>query len=159
MRCQMLVHSKCLKSPAASFSRQNYKLIKRNNYFTSKKFALVLYFSSWFLKLPVKLSVFENSQLICPLASEAIRSDELMCDSQSSCFHQTSLLYPNLKFRPPERHVFPLFRKKSILKQTLRRWTNVRYGSRNALWVTELIIKNVHFFNAGDRKIAKPITN
>ena len=49
MRCQMLVHSKCLKSPAASFSRQNYKLVKRNNYFTSKKFALVLYFSSWFI--------------------------------------------------------------------------------------------------------------
>ena len=157
MRCQMLVHSKCLKSPAASFSRQNYKLVKRNNYFTSKKFALVLYFSSWFLKLPVKLCVFENSRLICPLASEAIRWTYVRFSS--SCFHQTSLLYPNPKFRPPERHVFPLFRKKSILRQTLRRWTNVRYGSRNALWVIGLIIKTVHFFNAGDRKIPKPITN
>ena len=74
MRCQMLVHSKCLKSPAASFSRQNYKLVKRNNYFTSKKFALVLYFSSWFIfETPGEACVFENSRLICPLASEAIR--------------------------------------------------------------------------------------
>ena len=30
-------------------------------------------------------------------------------------------------------------KQKIIIKQTLRRWTNMLYGSGNALWVTKLI--------------------
>ena len=36
-------------------------------------------------------------------------------------------------------------RKKLIFKQTLRRCTNILYGSRNALSITGLIIDSVHF--------------
>ena len=38
--------------------------------------------------------------------------------------------------------------EKEIFKQALRRWTNKLYGSRNALWVTGLIIDSVHVLTA-----------
>ena len=65
--------------------------------------------------------------------------DDQTCvrNSQNSCFCQTSLLYPNLKFRPPKRRIAlnKKSKNKSIFKQTLQRWTNMLMDQLLAYWV------------------------
>ena len=53
----------------------------------------------------------------------------------------------HIPFSGEERCVTTLITaaRETIFKQTRRRWTNMLYGSRNALCVTGLIIKSVHF--------------
>ena len=91
------------------------------------------------LKRAVNLKVYRNSLVLTSivllelaetqkLGKASRRLATYLPSYQSSFLRPTSLLYPIPKFKPPKRHTVALNRKKSIFKQTLRRWTNMLYG-------------------------------